>query len=530
MARFINSFKDVIPNLKAGLTLALVATPGAISLAVASGVNPVVGMITATWTGLVGALCGGSHYNILGMTGALTGIVASYALVYGADTVASLTIVSGVLMLIAYLMRLERYMIFIPSSVIHGFTLGVAGMIFFTQINPALGLENIPKHTKFMANIFESLKHVHQFSWIAVCAFSFFFICLQILRRVVPSIPGAIIVAPMGIVIGYLSTIGILPFKIQTLGNQFGALTPTLIQFPKLTFSTAMLSPAFVIAFIAILETMLAAKIADVLTKTKHNGPREMFGLALANIVSGFVGGIPATAALGRTTYNINAGATNALSALFSSIFMGAITFVCLSYFAYMPMAAIAAILTSISINMVEREHFRRLYTHDKANFCIAVLVALIMIGENPIVGILAGAVMALLILVNQLAESNYEVMIHEPHRNAPSDMKDAKSQNILVYMFKGKLVYLNSQAHIMRFQTDFTEYQGIILQFHDLYYIDLDGIDAIEEIIEIIENRGQTVALLAPNAQIKNMLSKCKMYQKLEIEGRIFDTLHEAL
>ncbi len=530
MARSFYSFSSFTPNVKSGLTLALVITPSAISLAVASGVNPVLGMITGIWAGIIGALCGGSNYNVIGMTGALTGIIASYVLQHGPETVPTLAVVSGIFILGAYLTKLERYLIFIPSSVIHGFTLGVALMLFLGQINGALGLENVPKKSNFLANVIESFKHVHEYAWHSVFAFCFFFLCLLLLRKLMPRVPGAIIVAPLSIVIGYLTSIQILPLKLQTLGNQFGTITPLLFKIPTFYFTQDIITPAIVIAFIAILETMLAAKIADVLTKTKHNARKEMFGLAIANIVSGLVGGVPASAALARTTFNINAGATNALSALFSSISMIGIAFVCLSYFAYMPVTAIAAMLIFISITMVEQEHFKRLYIHDKPNFYIAVLVALIMVAENPIIGILSGAVMALLLLIHKLAECNYEVVIHELHKDTEQTLDAAKKKNILVYAFKGKLVYLNSQAHILRFQTDFTQYDYVVLELQNLYYIDLDGIDALEEIIEMIEKRGQTVYIIAPSAPIGNMLQGCPRYKELEAKGFIVANLQEIL
>ncbi|MGE0009347.1 MAG: SulP family inorganic anion transporter [Candidatus Babeliales bacterium] len=530
MRQSLQKFSNFSANIKSGLTLALVATPGAISLAVASGVNPAIGMITGIWASIVGALFGGSNYNIIGMTGALTGIIASYGIMYGPEMIPSLTLVAALCMLIAYLTRLERYLIFIPSSVIHGFTMGVALMLFLGQVNGALGLVNVPKQSKFLLNVIESLKHVPQFDPHAVLAFAFFFCSLILLRKLFPKIPGAIVITPLSIILGYATTSGIIPVRLQTLGSQFGTLHPLLFKMPAFHFNMNLLSPALVVAFIAILETMLAAKIADVLTKTKHNPRKEMFGLALANIATAIMGGVPASAALARTTYNINAGATNALSALFSGLFMIVISFACLSFFSYMPVTAIAAIIVYISLTMVEREHFRRLYTYDKPNFFIALFVALIIVGENPIVGILAGAVMALLILINKLAESNYEVAEHESYKIAPSDMRDAKSQNVLVYFFKGKLVYLNSQGHIIRFQHEFKNYAGIILDLHDLYYCDLDGVDALEEIIDTIKCRGQAIALIAPKSPVKNMLAKSAHYKTLEESGRVFETLHQAL
>ena len=517
-------------NWKPGLTVSLVTMPLSISLAVASGASPITGIITAIWAGLVGALFGGSNYNIIGPTGALSGLIASYALVYGPSNIPALALFTGIFILFAYISRLERYLIFIPSSVIHGFTLGVACIIALNQLNFALGLENIPKHEKFIANVIESFKHAGQASAPACIFFITFFLVLLLLRKVIPSIPGAIMVAPFGIAIGYATTIGLLPFHLETLGNKFGVIRPVLIQIPTFNFSSDLLLPSLVVAFVAIIETMLSAKIADAVTKTRHNSRKEIFGLGLANIVSGLVGGLPATAALARTAFNIKTGATSSLSAFLNSLFtaLGALLF--LSYFAYLPMAVIAAILLSVVVTMVGREHFERLFHHDKPNFIIAMLVAAITVYEDPIIGILLGAIMALLLLVNKLAHSYYEISVHESAQEEQKHTLDAHKKNILTYTFKGKLVYLNSQAHILRFYQDFAHYKGIILLLHDIYFIDLDGVDALEEIIELSQNRGQKIILVSPSDHVKKMLSSSSKFQELENKGLVFDSLDAAL
>lgn len=518
-------------NWKSGLTIALISLPVAISLAVASGVNPVTGIITAIWVGFIGSLLGGSDYTILSMTGALSSFVAAYALMHGPENIPSLAIVSGIVMLIAYFAKLERYLIFIPSSVIHGFTLGIALVIMLTQLNGAFGLEKLPKHPQLLENSIESFKHLHQMHLPALAFFCIFLIALFLLKKIIPSIPGAIIISPIGIALGYATTQGILPFSLQTLGGQFGAVKPALVQIPCITFTTSLIVPALTIAFVAILEAMLAAKLADVLTKTKHNPRKQMFGLALANIVSGLVGGIPTTAALAQTSYNIKAHATSYVSGIIGSICLVIISFLFLSYFTYMPMAVIAAILVFIAFNMIEREHFNRLYEHDKSNFFIALLVAGLMVYEDAIVGILAGAVVALLLLVNKLAESYYEVSVHETSKEPQETLDAAQKCHVLIYAFKGKLVYLNSQAHMVRFQTAFTEYAQVILELQNIYYIDLDGVDALEEIIELIENRKQTVRIVAPTAlHITNMLLQSKRFKKLHETGCVFNSLSDTL
>lgn len=148
-------------NWKSGLTVSLVAIPLSISLAVASHASPVVGILTAIWAGLVAALMGGSNYNVVGPTGALSGILASYAILHGSETLATVALLSGVIIYLAYVFRLHKYLVFVPGSAIHGFTLGVAFIIGLGQLNFALGITGLTAHEKFIDNLLElTLIHI----------------------------------------------------------------------------------------------------------------------------------------------------------------------------------------------------------------------------------------------------------------------------------------------------------------------------------------------------------------------------------
>lgn len=175
MKHFFDKAKE---NWKSGLTVSLVAMPLSISLAVASGSTPLIGIITAIWAGVVAALFGGSNYNVVGPTGALSGLIAAYVVAHGTSALPTLTILVGLLVLMAYALRLERYLILIPSSVVHGFTLGVAMVIGFGQFNAALGLYGLPKHENFFSNLVESFRHISQTSTVTALIFAVFLILL----------------------------------------------------------------------------------------------------------------------------------------------------------------------------------------------------------------------------------------------------------------------------------------------------------------------------------------------------------------
>lgn len=525
-------FKKIQSNWKSGLTVALISIPLSISLAVASLVSPIQGIITAIFAGFIASLFGGSNYNIIGPTGALSGIIASFVLTQGIESVSMLAFVAGILILLAYFLHFERYLIFIPSSVIHGFTLGVACIIGFSQINFAFGLRDLPAHKELIKNIGEALRHSSQYSSTTFLVFLGFFLAHFIIRRFILGIPPAVILAPLGILLGY----AVPTLSLETLGNKYGALSIQLHSLSPYSFSLDILWPAFIIALIAIIETILSAKIADGLTKTKHNSHQELLGLSLANICSGLVGGIPATAALARTVLNVKTGAINTMSATLSSIFVAALSALCLPYFTYMPMAVIAAILVHVAINMIERQHFARLFAHDKINFSISILVALITVYKDPIIGILGGAVVSLLFFVEKLSHGHYEVTRYTRHGKkeeyTPHMILPAREKtDVLIYTFKGKLSYLNSQAHVVRFESDFENYHNVILNMEDVFFIDIDGVDAIDEIIENMRKQDKKVALAAINPLIENLLlsisSQCK---KLEKNKLIFESVKTAL
>lgn len=529
-------------NWKSGLTVSLVAIPLSISLAVAAGATPTQGIITAIWAGLIAGIFGGSNYNITGPTGALSGLIATFLFIHGAQSLALLTIMVGGFILIAYVLRLERYLIYIPANTIQGFTLGVAFIIGLNQLNFALGLGVLPKHERFVDNVAESFKHINEASIITLLVFIVFLIGMFTADKAwkkipkVPLLPPAVLLAPVGIFLGYLAETDRLPFVLQTLGSRYADIAPQLflpISF-DVSISKSIVIAALTIALIGILETMLSAKIADGMTKTKHNKRKEMLGLGLANIASGLTGGLPATAALARTSLNIRSGGVSKMSAIIHAIFVAIISLLLLSTFKYIPLAVIASILVAVSIRMVEQEHFKRMWNIDRKSFFVALLVAGITVYEDPIIGILVGAAISLLLFLDTLSRGQFDLIINDTNKKIVGKLSGEKLAEItgnsdtLVYSIKGHLTYVDSQAHIARFESSLKNYENVILRLRELYFIDLDGVDAFDEIISLIEDKaGKTVYITGANELAIHLLRDGKKFKELEEKGRVF--LHTA-
>lgn len=524
-------------NWKSGLTVSLVSIPLSVSLAVASQTSPVAGIITAVWAGLIAALFGGSNYNIIGPTGALSGILAAYAITHGAGSLSMLAIIAGVFILVAFAFKLQRFLVFVPASTVHGFTLGVAFIISLNQLNFALGLRGLEKHEHFIDNVIESVMHIQDTSILAVTIFAFFLIGLFVLMKLTPRIPGAILLAPLGILLGYLTSSGLVPFNITTLGSMYPDLTGRIFQMPSFFFDYSLLITGFTVAVVAILETMISAKIADGMTKTKHNGPKEMLGLGLANIASGLAGGIPATAALARTSLNVKSGATDKMSQGISSVAVALISLILLTYFSYIPLAVIAAILVFVAVRMVEMHHIKAMWKHDKINFSLAMFVAFITVYEDPIIGILLGTAVSLIIFMEKLSRGHFDLAMNDIESGRTKVVSGehhdiaSKHSDVLVYSIKGPLVYVNAQAHITRFERSIKKYRAVVIRLRECYFIDSDGCNALDEIIDVIKQQDKDVALSGINKSISEELKReCEGYNKLKKEHLIFEKTVQAL
>lgn len=518
-------------NWKSGLTVALVSIPLSVSLAVASQATPTVGIITAIWAGIIAAIFGGSHYNVVGPTGALSGLLAAQALTNGPGCLPMLAILSGAFILCAYYFRLERYLIFIPASVLHGFIIGVAAIIILNQFDFAFGIPAHARHEHLMGNLWESLQLIGSSSGAALAIFGLFLAALFAIARFVPSLPPVIAVTPFGILLGYAASTGVLPWVVQTLGDKFTDIQPRLFLFPSFSFSLSYMIPALAIAVVALLETMLSAKVADVMTQTKHNASREVFGLGLANVVTGLVGGIPATAALARTSLNIKSGCTNRMSAVLSSLGVVAISFLLLSTFRFIPLAVISAILVFVAVRMVEAEHIIAMFRLDKRSFWVAVLVAVVTVYEDPIVGILLGAVIAMILFMDKLSQGAYEILSPEAiTQSGGREPSPEREPDVLIYAIKGPLAYINGQSHVTFFEEKLTPYRAVILKLNDLSYIDLDGTQALSEMIDLAQRQQKPIFVVGIQEAFVKMVHESKKIEELQDKGVVFKMTAQAL
>jgi SulP family sulfate permease len=440
--------------MKSGVTVALVSLPLSVSLAIAANATPVQGIITACWAGLFSAIFGGSHYNIVGPTGALSGILSFYSVVYGSDIQPILAILTGLMCLCVYASRLDKYLVFIPSAVMHGFTMGVAFIIAANQLNFLLGLPKLPRHAEFLMNLYETFKNVGQSTGSSILFFFISFTALFQLSRKYGKVPWAVVLAVLGIVVGFASeSAG--SSRIKTIRSQYGELSlqlvvasayfgpnpPTMLDFNAWT---SMVSGALSITAVAVLETLISARIADRMTKTVFDQPQEVLSVALANLASGFAGGIPATAALARTALNVKSGATSRASGIVNAMSITILSTVLFSAFKFLPLPVVAAILVNTAYRMLEVNEIILLSKTDPPMFIVACVTMIICIIEDPTMGILYGTFLAMIRMLLAMLHGHAAMRVYKGTRCELSyvfDLNDrAVAKACRQYYTKGEL------------------------------------------------------------------------------------------
>lgn len=538
-------------NWSSGLTVALVSLPLGIALSIASGAGPVPGVITGVWAGLIAAIFGGSRFNIVGAAGALTTILFAFANFGGQELVFALpllAITTGFVMMFVWLLRLDKYLIYIPSSVMYGFAAGVAILIAFGQINDALGLRGVRSENHFFEKIIASFDAINTWQPTSLTIFVVSLGILIYLKKIQFKVPGAIIVSIIGIAVGWLTTNFNLGIKPVTLINKFGQINPTIWHFPDYSrlinivqndnsFTARLLSTAAIVSAIAILETLISARIGDKITKTKTNVRREVLGLALANIGSGLFGGLPATGVFIRTGLNIKSGAKGKFSAGLAAVFTGFLAIIFLPLFQYIPMAVIAAILFNTALGLIEIEKFERFWKKETGSLVVSMLVAGITIAEDASYGILLGVVVSLLMFVDKLSRGEFEITF-----NCDKKVVEYEHGHLLfmpkcevdtvVYSIEGVMVYLDTQAHQENLDKIkiIPGLEAIVLRMRDLFYVDIDGLDALEEIITNFRAVGKEVLISSAGKDVEVILKQNPFFQKMYADNKVFDKTKDAL
>lgn len=513
-------------NLLAGLVVGVVALPLAMAFAIASGAKPEQGLYTAIVAGTVTALFGGSLVQISGPTGAFIVILASITARYGFAGLQVAGLMAGVLLVILGVARMGTIIKFIPYPVTTGFTGGIAIVIWVGQWKDFFGLQPGPMGEHFHQKLWQLLRafaHVD----LTTTLLSLFALALVVLTpRVAPRLPG-----PLVAMIGATLVQAVFDFEgVATIGRVFGGIPRELPKFtlPDLSFSqvTALVGPAFAIAMLCAIESLLSAVVADGMAGTHHNSNQELIGQGLANIASPLFGGFAATGAIARTATNVKNGGNSPLAGLVHSATLIVVMLLLAPYASAIPLGALAAILFVVAYNMSEAKHFLHLArTGPRSDVAVMLTTFGLTVFVDLVMAVNVGVVLAALLFMRRMA-GTVRVELEEE----AGEMNGRRlPKGVSVYSIDGPFFFGAAETFERTLASLHTEVKTLIIRLDHVPFIDATGMHAFAQMLDLFRKRGTRVVLCGAAPPVEARLAEARIIESLGA-GNFFASYEGAL
>ena len=509
---------DLIKDLMAGLTVAAVALPLALAFGVSSGSTAAAGLVTAMIAGLVIGTLSGGYYQISGPTGAMAAILISIIARYGMQGVFTATLIAGILLVLCGIFHIGRLTGFIPAPVITGFTSGIAVIIALGQIDNFFGV------TSEGSSAILKLLSYGQLGFpvnIQAAALGLFVVLFMVFfpkkwNAVVPASFLSIIFATV------LSVI--LNLDIQTVG----AIPKTLFLDTRLDLSaitpdhlSGLIGPAVSIAMLGMIESLLCGASAGKMANVRLNSDQELVAQGIGNIILPFFGGIPATAAIARTSVALKSGARTRLTGIFHALGLLAFMFILGPVMAKIPLSALAGVLMVTAFRMNDWQEIRYIFSHHfkgaAAKYLITMAATIVF---DLTTAILIGVVTALVLLVSRLAniEINYEKVNMDRVRSSDAALAKEFGNAVVAYL-TGSVIFANTQA-IEELETCTKEYDTVLLSMRGVSYMDISGAIAFMHVLSDLQAEGKRILLCGVPTSTMAMLKRSDIYDMIGEEN----------
>lgn len=506
-------------DLFSGIIVALVAIPLSLAIAIASGVQPGAGIITAIVGGLAIALFGGSRVQVGGPAGAFIVIVYALAQQYGIVALQLATLIAGILLVAAALFRLGSLVRYVPYPVITGFTCGIAVIIFTSQLRDALGLTVAKMPAEFLEVLHTLWLHLGTVNFWAVGTTA---VALAILlltpRSVARFVPPILIVVVLGAIAA-----AVFHLPVATIGTKFGGLSLpwALPQLPSMDEVLVALRPAAVIGALVAIESLLSASVADNKTGDRHKPSQELFGQGIANIISPLVGGIPATGVIARTSLNIQSNGATPVAAALHGIFVFAIVLLAAPYASFIPLSVLAAVLMVTALRMGEWHEIARLRTMPRSDaavflttFALTVLVDLAFAVE---IGLLVAGVLYIRRVSSETSISLVRQDTDDEHPLHSIIGRDLPA-GIAVYQIRGAFLFGASSR--LEDVVDTSKGEVVVIRCRQLLSIDDSGVQALRTIHRRLRQHGGRLLLSGLSGQPLDAIEKTGFAAELGAES----------
>lgn len=511
-------------DLAAGLTVGVVALPLALAFGVATGVGAGPGLVTAVVAGAVAAVFGGSHLQVSGPTGAMTVVLVPLVASRGPEVVYPVAVMAGLVVVAAALLRLGRLLAYVPWPLVEGFTVGIAVVIAAQQVPNALGVEAAEVDNALLGAAFAVVASAGDPQWAVVGLLVVGLLLTAVLPRLHRALPASLVAVVVVTVLAELvapevARIGALPSSLPV---------PAV---PDLTGLQGLVVPALVVAFLAGLESLLSARVADGMSdRPRHDPDRELFGQGLANIASGFAGGLPATGAIARTAVNARAGASTRVAALTHAAVLTGVVYAGAGLVGRIPLVALAAVLVVTAYRMVERHSVRGVLSSTRGDAAVFLVTAVATVALDLVLAVVLGLALAAVLALAHL--SGTARAVPEPLVDdglATEEEHRLLSGHVLVYRLDGPLFFAASSRFLAEMAA-VSDVRVVILRLGAVGVLDATGARALGEVVDQLAERGITVLLKGASAEHTRLLTAVGTLGPVLARRHVFDDLPAAV
>lgn len=520
-------------NLVSGLIVGVVALPLAMAFAIASGVKPEQGIYTAIIGGLLVSLLGGCRLQIAGPTGAFIVILAGVTAKYGVDGLQLATMMAGAILLVLGVTRLGAVIKFIPDPVIVGFTAGIGIIIWVGQWRDFFGLPEIEGghfHEKLW-HLLQALPDLHiATTLLATCSLALLILTprLPVLKR----LPGPLVAMVFATLVQSLFHFD----GVATIGTAFGTIPQGLpsLTWPEVSLARVieLIGPAFAIAMLGAIESLLSAVVADGMAGTRHDSNQELIGQGVANLVVPLFGGFAATGAIARTATNIRNGATGPLAGIIHALTLVLIILFLAPLASNIPLCALAAILFVVAYNMSELKHFKRMLQRaPRADIAILLVTFTLTVFSDLVIAVNIGVILAMLQFMRRMASSVEvqqvveEELANELHSNGQASLPPG----VMVYTIEGPLFFGAAETFERALSQTHTDPELLVICLKRVPFMDITGLQTLEEVIQQLHERQIVVKLCEANGKVLGKLERTGILRLLG-PGHYHQTLGTAL
>lgn len=518
--------KQFTKDLFSGIIVGIVALPLAIAFAVASGVSPEKGIVTAVIAGFLISLLGGSRVQIGGPTGAFVIIISGIVAQYGLDGLMISTMLAGVFMIMFGLLKLGSLLRFIPHPLVVGFTSGIALTIFSTQIKDALGLEIANTPAAFIDKWAVYIQSLGTINYWALGITIVTIVISLIVNKLTTKIPGSFVA-----ILLVTAVVSIFDLPVTTIESMFGEIKGSFaLSIPQIHWEnfSHYLQPAITIALLGSIESLLSAVVADGMIGSHHRSNTELIAEGIANVVTPLFGGIPATGAIARTATNIKNGGRTPIAGIVHAITLLLIMLCLGNYAKLIPMSCLAGILILVAYNMSEWRSFRSILRGSAYDIIILLVTFFLTVLVDLTVAIEIGIVLAALMFMKRMADNGEAVLMNDLDTNTIEDYDDIP-EGIGIYEISGPFFFGAAKkfSEVLKVRRDSNKI--LIIRMRHVPFMDETGERNFTEAIKSLQAENKRIILSGVQPEVRKSLDKSRI-SFLVGKGNIHDNFDAAL